>query len=254
MGRVEGRHGPSYYYLALSLVAWLPWWPATLYWALRRQRPNRGWMGNWRQPARAAGWEGWIVIVGLVVFSAISSKLPTYTLPLAPWTSVVLARSLLSSSALLLPKTFQRTLIAAGGAFLSGLLAVTLLIPHYESRLGANSSLRPVAKRLTERGAQLVYLDRYWPGLEFYFGEHVRYVVPHEPREDKDDRGFDDALKGTHFCTPEQWRQTLRGDTQTEIWLVRFRRAADSPFDSLIRSSQVTEKETVGDFLIARIR
>lgn len=253
-GHVDGRHGPIYYYLALSLAAWLPWWPVALYWAIRRQLSKRRWLGNWRQTSQAAGWEGWIVIVGLVVFSAISSKLPTYTLPLAPWTSVVLARSLLSSSALLLPKTFQRTLIAAGGAFLSGLLAVTLLIPHYESRLGANSSLRSVAKRLTQRGAQLVYLDRYWPGMEFYFGEHVRYVMLHEPREDKNDRGFDDIIKDTHFCRPEQWRQTLDNDPQARIWLVRFQHAADSPFDSLIRSSQVMEKETVGGFLLARIR
>jgi 4-amino-4-deoxy-L-arabinose transferase-like glycosyltransferase len=254
MGHVDGRHGPIYYYLALSLVAWLPWWPVALYWAVRRQPSMQRWMGNWWQTAWAAGWEGWIVIVGLVVFSAISSKLPTYTLPLAPWMSVLLARSLLESRAQLPPKTFRRTLIATGGLFFSGLLAVTLLIPHYESRLGVNSSLRSIAKQLIERGAQLVYLDRYWHGMEFYFGEHVRYVVLHEPRESKDDRGFDDIINDTHFCRPEQWRQTLDNDSRAGIWVVRFQRAADSPFDSLIRSSQVMEKETVGDFLLARIR
>ncbi len=84
-GKVDGRHGAILYYLPVSLVAWLPWWPLAA-WAAYRERA----LIAWREWSRRIGVEGWIVMVGLVIFSLAGSKLPTYSLSSHPgprWSS-----------------------------------------------------------------------------------------------------------------------------------------------------------------------
>lgn len=200
-GRVDGRHGSPLYFLPVSLAAWLPWWPlaARAVWR-RRATIFSGWV-------QRLGVEGWIVLAGLAIFSAAASKLPTYTLPLAPWVALVFARLI-----------GRRVVIAA--VFAALVTAGAFVIPWYESALGVNSSTREVCAYLRAHGARHVAADRYWPGMEFYLGDDApRYVA-----RDKNirQRASDPGLPPDRFVDPEAW-QPAPGE-----WLVHFRKVRRS--------------------------
>lgn len=202
-GRVDGRHGSLFYYGPVTLVAWLPWWPFAG-WALWRRRA-----GLWAHWRRRLGVEGWIVLAGLAIFSLAASKLPTYTLTLAPWAALGFAR--------LIPPRLAR---GVSVAFVILAVGGVSLISVYESRLGVNSSLRAVCLHLRAHGAQRVEADRYWPGMEFYLGDDLpRYIV-----RDKNlrQRASDFGLPPDRFTDPAQWTPTP-GE-----WLVHFRKVRRS--------------------------
>ena len=253
-GHVDGRRGPFYYYAALSWGAWLPWAPAlaaTLY-----ARRDRFRFQGWPWLARALGLEGWIVLAGLIIFSCVSSKLPTYTLPLAPWAGLFMARILLKLQGVISARAFRWLTVTPIAAI--GLLGVTVaeMAPRVESGLGLNSSVRETAAWLRAHGTQSIYVDSYWPALEFYFGEEVRYVTPIEPRQRTDDSGVCGGLGDRHFFLPTEWEGSLPGQTGKNVWLVRYNRARNSPFDARLRRARpfFREQTIIGDFWLARIQ
>ena len=237
VGRVDGRHGPLYYYLPLSLAAWLPWWPPAV-WKARQARPA-DWM-------RAIGIEGWIVLVGFVVFSLVNSKLPTYTLPLAPWVALGLAR--LWCAGMDARPSLGRVL--PGAIFALVVLGTAAFLPDsVESSLGPNSSLRPVCRYLREQGARVVDCDHYWPDVEFYLDDvRVRYVLPANPKQRE--RPTDPGLHPERFVDPTEW---LTRPTGGERWLVRYRRQRDSPFDALPAALAGRKAVTIGEFDLYRL-
>ncbi len=233
VGRVDGRHGPLYYYLGLSLVAWLPWWPVAA-WKLRRLFAA-GWM-------RGIEVEGWIVLVGVVLFSIANSKLPTYTLPLSPWVALLFARAWCAGTDF----CPSPTRVWPGAVFGAAVLAAAAFLPDsVETRLGANSSLRPVCRYLRERAARVVDCDHYWPDVEFYLDDvHVRYVLHLGPRQRE--RPSDPGLTPDRFVDPKDW---LSGNAPGEHWLVRYRGQPDSPFDAVAAAPAAT----VGEFDLYRL-
>ena len=236
-GHIDGRHGPFYYYLPLSLGAWLPWWPVVA-WKAWRSRA-----GGW---TRRIGIEGWIVVAGVAVFSLVDSKLPTYTLSLAPWAALLFARVWCADTDI--RPSPARLLPAAG--FATVVLMVTAFLPaSLESRLGSNSSLRPVCRYLRERGARAVDCDIYWPDAEFYLENvRVRYVLrkPSKLRE----RPSDPGLMPERFVRPQEW---LSEGVTGERWLVRYRRLRSSLLDTLAATPAARRETTIGDFDLYRL-
>jgi 4-amino-4-deoxy-L-arabinose transferase-like glycosyltransferase len=231
-GHVDGRHGPVYFYILTSMVTWLPWWPVALVALVR------GWKsveGSGRAIFKKLGPEFFLVGTGLCVFSLVSSKLQTYTLTLAPWVALVFARILL----------WRPGLSLAGMVRLALLMWVVygtgaLVAPFYEASWGRNSSMRPVALFLSARGAEVVYADRYWPGLEFYGHEAIYYVGVRPPLEISADAG----RVSQHFAPRPQ-----RGEN---AWFVHFRKQSADVFRAWLEDPAV-EKFQLGDFVVGRI-
>ncbi|MDB6027760.1 MAG: glycosyl transferase family 39, partial [Verrucomicrobiales bacterium] len=173
-GHIEGRKGPIYYYAALCFVAWLPWWPMVIRAVIAKWKANQLKQTDLRS---ALGIEGWIVIVGTLVFSCISSKLPAYTLPLAPWAALFFARCILKLKQLIPQKNFNRWAAVSTGAIVVIYISAALVLPKFESRLRFNSSMRETAEVLKQKQGEVVYMDRYWPGMEFYWSPKTFYVV-----------------------------------------------------------------------------
>lgn len=251
-GHPDGRQGPIYYHFLVILVAWLPWLPvigaAVL---LKRKLFLRS---GWRGVRNALGIEGWIVLVGLIIYSLISSKLPTYTLPFAPWAALLLARALLRLRGALRRQNFCWLVTAPTVIAVAVFVVAAMLAPALEARLGSNSSLRPVSEELRRRGAQTVLLDRYWAGMEFYFGHRVHYVVAREPRQRRGETGFCPAIANTHFCRPEDWPQRVSRTPGPGIWLVHYTKDKQSPFREFIERNPKCDRATVGHFLLVRVR
>jgi 4-amino-4-deoxy-L-arabinose transferase-like glycosyltransferase len=255
IGHVDGRRGPIYYHLLLIFVLWLPWL-TTLAVVLAANR--RHWPPAQGRPRLAAlGVEGWLVLTGLVVFTLISSKLPSYTLPLAPWAALALARALLWTRDHVSLRLFRSLAwgCPTGTALvvLTSFLA-TLVSPRLESSLGSSSSLRWVAQRLRAAGAESVYLDRYWPGMEFYFGERVRYISGRNFQQRANDSGLCPGLGATHFLAEKDWPQVLERDSATNVWVVHYARRKNTPFLEAETPPPLTPRQELGSFSFWRIR
>ena len=266
-GSVDGRRGSKFYYLPVSLLAWLPWWPMAL-WAWWRERHARSGTTSAAKPPwyRQIGVEGWILFVGLVIFSLASSKLPTYTLPLAPWAALLIARPLARfpggagvSSAPNSPGWLP-LLPAYGFAILA--IVGSLLIPRFESALGVNSSVREVCRFLQLHHVRHADLDHYWPGSEFYLGPRpVRYVIRHDREQE---RATDPGLYPGIFIDPDDWLDLtignvrMRGEPIQERWLVRYSKQKGTPFDTFFdvikRSGDGAKIVRIGDFELLRTR
>ena len=278
-GNVNGRHGSPIYYLPVSLAGWLPWWPVAVWrWSRGRMRfPTGGWSVVARHWSGRLGEEGWIVAVGLIVFSAISSKLPTYTLPLMPWAALTMARVISRRAEPVADRPPVRLLLPAGG-FAVVAVAGLLLSPRYETRLGINSSLRNVCRFLASHGARRVDLDHYWPSTEIYLpGTAVYYTVrddaatlrkeaargfgkPHEQRFHE--RPSDPGKPPNRFSEITPWPALPADDPQAaaladgEIWFVRFVPQKDSPFNAFINRAPADHPPELmlrdGDFRVYR--
>ncbi len=225
-GRVDGRHGAWWYYLPVSLLAWLPWWPIAVWTAWRgRRTPNAPNFhvvagrpvadfgppssiilhpSSFSSDFRRLGVEGWIILTGLLLLSLTSSKLASYTLTLLPWAALLMAR-VMAHAAVTGAGTLRAGLLAPPAAFaLAAGVGVAVLPPWWESRLQMNSSLREVSRFLLREGVARVDSDRYWPGLEFYLGEYrVHYVLRVDPLPRGDDtdapKALADAAKSERF-------------------------------------------------------
>lgn len=256
VGRIAGhpdqRHGPICYHFVVILVAWFPWLPVVGAAALLKR--NLFLRSGWRGLRGALGVEGWIVLTGLALYSLLSSKLPAYTLPFAPWAALLLARALLRLRGALRRRSFCWLVAAPTAIVLAIFLGAAVLAPRFEARLKMNSSLRPVSEELRRRGAQTVLLDRYWAGMEFYFGHQVHYVAAREPRQRQGETGFCPAIANTHFCRPEHWPLRLSRAPGPGVWLVHYTEDKQSPFRDFIERNPQCERARVGHFLLVRAR
>ena len=253
MGHPDGRRGAIYYHLLLIFVAWLPWLPVLLLTALTKWR-QLGTGADWRRWSPRIGIEGWLVLVGLLLFSVISSKLPTYTLPLAPWAALLLARVLLKLRGVLSSGGFRSLAVITPGVAVVLYLAAALSAPRFESQFRLNSSLRSVCQALRQHGALVVLTDRYWPGMEFYFGHKAHYVVAQAPRQRQDDHGFCSVIANTHFAPPRVWEQRLARIPGPGVWLVHYTRNRDSAFLKWMAEHPRAPLLRVGDFLLVRAK
>ena len=272
-GRVDGRHGSKFYYVPISLLAWLPWWPCGA-WVLWRERVR--WFGGtlagqWHAWRQRLGVEGWIVVVGLLIFSLASSKLPSYTVILAPWAALGLARLIVRPAARS-PRPF---LLVAGGVAVVLLVGTSVLPPHFESRASVNSTTREVCRFLQAHGASRVDTDRYWAGMEFYLGADVVHYVtrvtdpplPNLTEEQKArrlrkahrrERASDPGIAPDRFIEPELWPALPPGASARATaspggwWLVHFRKQRGSPLAATMHFGDHANPEIIkiGDFFL----
>ncbi len=251
VGDEHGRHKALYLYLLTSWLVWMPWLPtlAILAIAKRRHFPTL----NWATIRNGLSWDGWIVVTGLIIFSINSSKLLSYTLPLAPWVALGLARVLLHAKTFLPSHSFRRIAFGAPALFAIVAIAVVLLYPKIETRLGPNSSLRTVAQRLQSKGAQVVLLDKYWPSMEFYFGENIYYVGKKAPQQLSSDEGYCRAIGDSHFCTFENLEGKIKTLASSKIWLVHYLPDKNSTFTAFENQNRFLERETIGNFELLRL-
>jgi 4-amino-4-deoxy-L-arabinose transferase-like glycosyltransferase len=224
-GHIGGRRGPVYYYLATSLIAWLPWWPFAL---------AAGWRGimrrgePWRDRLRRWGPEAAVAIAGFAVFSLIPSKQHTYVLPLAPWVALLMARALAQKS--------PRFLWSIAGTAAALYLVLALLAPRFQARLGRNSSVEPVVNYMRAHGARGIVADHFCAGFIFYGGDDVRFIDEPPTREIPDE---------TSSYYPDPSSNPFRpGD-----WFVHYRGQAQTSFAKWLADPRV-EKHRVGDFVV----
>jgi len=250
-GHPDGRRGPFYYHMAFSLVGWAPWWPAALAGLIVRRREiiERFRQRRWQ----ALPLEVWMVITGLAVFSVMSSKLVTYTLPFAPWAALLCARVLFGRLFEEQHSRMIRRALATAAVCVVVFITASFVLPHWESRLGVGSTMREVAAQLRQRKAAVVYADRYWPGLEFYFGESVYYVTDNSPRERASDSGKCEALGEPHFFAPAELAAHVQRDANHDVWFVRYKHKANSPLAAALVRVAPRETVQVGDFVLDRV-
>ena len=234
VGHISGHAGPIYYYIPLCLLFWLPWWPLAV----------AAWIRT--RPARTRSLEPWyrqlspgfyIAAVGFIVFSLIGSKHATYLLPFAPWAALEMARYLEREHTWFQPAVLSAI---AGATALLYCIGVSLA-PNRESHWGIHSSLREVSVALHQQHADGVYADHFWPSLEVYCGEEVRFI------ENPPQEVFDKADK-----PDEHFGFTLPASRQNR-WFIHYRKSDDAPFKAWLANPKIP-KTYVGDFVIGPIR
>jgi 4-amino-4-deoxy-L-arabinose transferase-like glycosyltransferase len=224
-GHISGRSGPVYYYLATSLVSWLPWWPFALAAGWGRIAPAGE---PWRERLRRWGPEAAVAGLAFIVFSLIPSKQHTYVLPLAPWIALLMARALAEK-----PPRLLWTVAGITAAFYT---AIALAAPKFEAHLGRNSSVAPVVKFMQTHGAQGIVSDHFCPGFIFYGGDNVRFVDPPPMLEIPGETSpfFPDAASDPY----------RPGD-----WFVHYKGQAETPLAKWLADPRV-EKHRIGDFTV----
>lgn len=230
VGHVTGRHGPIYYYLFISLIVWLPWWPFAVAAAVYQREKLRAAPRHWSP-------EVFLVVTGLVVFSLIASKLPTYTLPLAPWSALMMTRLLMREPRFFSPPILAGVLVGVTAIY----IAIGFILPGYESVLGRNSSVRPVVEFLRQQGATEIHADRLIFGLEFYGGEDVHFDDVLPPLEIFEHSVDNDPAK--HFDSAPVDVIKPHG------WFIHYQKQPESPFNKWISDPRVP-KTVIGDFIV----
>jgi len=229
-GHISGRIGPVYYYAVTTLAAWLPWWPLAVATGWRRL----GLRGeSWRERVRRWGPEAAIVVTGFIVFSLIPSKQHTYTLPLAPWAALLMARALTPVPGRVLGG------VAGAVAVLYLALALVMTLPKYQVELGRNSSVAPVVNFLRTQGAQGLESDRFYAGLLFYGGEDVHFIDVVAPVE----------IAGE---TTDHFSSFSSAPFRPGSWFIHYRGQTETPFAGWLADPRV-EKFTLGDFVFGRV-
>lgn len=240
-GQGESRRGPIWYHLALAPFDWMPWsFILVGLWIYRKWIRKESINGIW-------GLTEWMAAIGLIIFSLNSSKLPTYTLLLTPWVGLSLANFWLRIKG----DEACRPALAIVALFYIGCFGLlNWVYPKYETKLGANSSLRSVATELQEQGATFVVLDRYWPGFDLYFKGDIFYAVRNWIQQRSDDSRLADPQRTILMLDPSSEPVSLL--LPNRLWLVHYRKASDvaQKFVSVGRKP-VWQKE-VGDFVIQK--
>jgi 4-amino-4-deoxy-L-arabinose transferase len=227
-GHIAGRSGPVYYYLATSLVAWLPWWPLAL-----AAGWGKVWLHGekWRARLRRWGPEAAVAGVGFIIFSLIPSKQHTYVLPLAPWVALLMARALAGKPA--------RLLWTVAGVTAALYAAITLAAPRFQTHLGRNSSVAPVVQFMRVHGARGIVTDHFCAGFIFYGGDDVRFVDMPPTRE----------ITGENSpYYPEMSSNPFRpGD-----WFVHYRDQPGNPWSKWLADPRV-QRYRIGDFVVGPV-
>lgn len=245
-GHADGRTGfPGFHFVAAAAL-WLPWWPKVV--ALAWRHRHR-WMErvSWKGRLRSLPFEPVTALLILVIFSAISSKLITYTLPGVPMLAVAVG-SLMRKRQFSFRNADERWL--AIGAVLAAALVLTL--PLVESDLGSNSSTRKAVEQTRALGAKGWISDRFLPGLEFYGGESVWYVNTDSLVQVDDSKG---QSPKDHFLEAEEaHRFVSRWDR--DLWLVQAGKLLPHWKQRLIeeRSEPDTPPLKVGNFLLWKLK
>jgi 4-amino-4-deoxy-L-arabinose transferase-like glycosyltransferase len=246
-GGAEARKSPLWYYWVLSPAFWLPW-SLLLAGLLLRCNRRKDANDETNQPWFAVS--GWLVLIGLFIFTLNGSKLPTYTLTLAPWTGLVLARLFVRYAS----DRWQKTALTATLAFYVVLFGVFqfVYLPRYQAKIGANSSLQPVAEAVARQGAQTVILDRYWPSFELYFHGNVIYATSDWVKQRESDAMIIDSGRHVRFMdTGTAQAETLEGNN---VWFVHYRKSSSKIKEFFRHNQPAANSETIGDFTIERLQ
>jgi len=246
-GGAEARKSSLWYYWVLSPAFWLPWsllLAGLLFKCNRREDAN----DETKQPWFAVS--GWLVLTGLIVFTLNSSKLPTYTLTLAPWVGMVFAGLFVRYA----NDRWQKTALSLTVAFYLLLFSLFqfFYLPRYQAAIGANTSLLPVAQSLNRQGAQTVILDRYWPSFELYFHGNIIYATSDWVKQRRNDEMIIGAGRQIYFInTGTAKPQPLDGDN---IWFVHYRKSSPKIQEFFRENQPKTNGQTLGDFTLEKIK
>ncbi len=186
-GHEDGRRGILGFHLFVALLVWLPWWPYVVFQRFR-ERGRRSLQGLFI--LKNLKMEGFMVCFGLLVFSCISSKLPTYILTLSPWATLLMARQLPQGKFPWFP----------GLAAIVLYLSFSSIAPRYETSLDKNSSMKLLCKTLENENAQTLISLRHFSGLEFYWPEEDILYLVDAPIQNTEDLG---KVAGHFFKNPE---------------------------------------------------
>lgn len=208
-GHEDGRTGFFGFHFAVASVVWLPWWP---FWVFRCRQLKESWQKlTWNERRLIFPWEIVAATLFLVIFSCVSSKLVTYTLPgvplIAAWTGYMISDQ---------SEAFRKK--CAGlffTAFITLLIAGTLM-PVFEDKVGRSSSIRKAVAIAQENGADFLISDRFRPSMEFYFGENVWYVTDVDITQAEKVQGQDTEA---HFVHPEKLQERFK-QLEGEIWFL----------------------------------
>jgi hypothetical protein len=227
-GQLSGRAGPVYYYVPLSLLFWLPWWPLAAVAVARQWKSLQA--SRWREYVSPGLC---ISVTGFCIFSMIGSKHAPYLLPMAPWVALEFARWIGRDGLLRRSAVVFSVAAVAAAVYLVGVS----LVPARESKMGEHSSLRDVAAALRAVHANGVYADHFWPSLTVYCGEKVYFTdtAPEETYEKAD--------------APSEHFGYVQPPHQKGEWFVHFRKSTDRPLEQWLDDPRVP-KTQIGDFVI----
>ncbi len=240
-GHEDGRTGFFGFHFAVASVVWLPWWP---FWIIRCRQLKDSWKNlSWNERRLKLPWE----IVGatliLVIFSCVSSKLVTYSLPgvplIAAWTGYMIAGQ---------SEAFRKKCTALFFTACVTLIIAGTLMPIFENKVGRSSSVRKAAAIAKENGADFLISDSIRPSLEFYFGENVWYVTTADITQAEGVKGQD---LGAHFISPELIRNKVE-QLDADVWLLDYPHRSQHWEEILISSA--FEKIEVGSMNLWHIK
>lgn len=161
-GHADGRKGFPGFHFAVAAAFWLPWWPVALFQA--RKKFGEWKHRNWRTQIQSIPWEIWAAFFVVGIYSLVSSKLITYTLPGLPFLTVYIGNTLSKTEI-----SFRKWPLKIAAFATIIILAIGFTIPKIENDLKRNSSVREAIEFAKSNGAHLIIMDDYWPGAEFYF-------------------------------------------------------------------------------------
>ena len=190
---------------------WLPWWPIL---ALHSIQEWKKWTsGDWRQRLKTLPWEPVAALFVLLIFSFVSSKLVTYTLPGLPLLAVGFG-AILSNARMTFLNRYGWFSVFQVATMVLILIGLNLV----HNSLGLNSSTKQAIKILNAKGADLIICDRFLPGLEFYTGAGVWYV---DTKDLVQVEGLRAQNPDAHFTTSQQVHKRLRDLDKSSVWLMQ---------------------------------
>lgn len=240
-GHEDGRAQFPGFHFAVASIVWLPWWP---FWIIRCRQLKDSWKNStWNERRLKFPWEIVAATLILVIFSFVSSKLATYSLPGAPliaaWTGYMISEQ---------SEGFRKKCSGLFFAACFTLLVAGTAMPMLEEKVGRSSSVRKAVAIAEENGADFLISDSNRPGLEFYFGENVWYVTMADITQAKDVQGQNiDA----HFVSPELIREKVKR-LDGDVWLLDYPHRSQLWEQKLISSA--LDKIEVGSMTLWHLR
>jgi 4-amino-4-deoxy-L-arabinose transferase-like glycosyltransferase len=243
VGHEDGRTGFPGYHFVVALFFWLPWWPFALHRALQNRKQWLDLPLSGRR--KALPWEPVAALFVLLIFSFVSSKLITYTLPGVPLLAVYIG-ALLSTQTFSFRNRFG-AISLLGLAVAAGFL---IALPKLESSLKNNSSTRKVIATAKKQGADWIISDRYFPGMEIYAGEQVLYVEVEDIQQVHEAPGQNPA---SHFIKGADLQKMVKQSDES-FWMVQVRKTQAEWQKKLIALNPDASPITVGSFTLWKIK